>query len=114
MKRVDLERLKAELQTHYAERLEQEQTHLNDDQRAHMCIGFEHGLGWFTKLLASAGLKLEEEDEPTILVGRDWRSISPCMRCRVVANVHASVVVSEHEGKQFWECPTCGAENERP
>lgn len=59
IRREVVEELKASLSHRYAEQLAAEQTHLTDDQRAHMCVGFEHGLGWLFKALESVGLKIE-------------------------------------------------------
>lgn len=94
MKRAQLESLKAEMATRYAEQLEREQTHLTGDQRAHMCIGFEHGLGWFLKIMQTAGFTVEEE-------GADPRR-QVCMRCRQVFDGGAGAVKCPHCGNEQW------------
>lgn len=97
MKRADLENLKAEMSTRYAEQLEREQTHLTIDQRAHMCIGFEHGMGWLWKILESAGMNVEEDEPP-----RDV-----CMACRNVPPAAYFVRVRTRDGVPQWQCPNC-------
>lgn len=97
MKRTDLERLKAELSTHYAEKLEREQTHLSEDQRVHMCIGFEHGMGWLWKLVEQAGMPIEE-DEPA---PEQW----VCRACRLVSP--AEVWLTGERLGFGLRCPCC-------
>ncbi len=109
MKRADLERLKAEMSTRYAEQLEHEQTHLSVDQRAHMCMGFEHGMGWLWRLLETAGMKVEDDAEiapltPSELPPASFAEPRVCENCRVQSPAGEWIV--QRQGPSA--CPQCG------
>lgn len=112
MKRADLEKLKAEMSTRYAEQLLSEQTHLTIDQRAHMCIGFEHGMGWLWKILEKAGLSLEEEAGPRGMVCLACRQVSPMGEW--AAQYRPSVGVNARRAILDYQCPHCKAWQEAP
>ncbi len=105
MNRAQLEALRARMVDRYAAQLVQEQPHLTDVERATLCLGFDHGVGWFVKVLETQGaLRLDAGACSGLL----------CSACRVAVPPGADVRLRVREGVTHWVCPQCGAEAEQP
>ncbi len=80
MNRAQLEALRAAMLTAYQAQLEREQPHLTVTERATLCLGFTHGVGWFARVLETQGaLRLDVEAVPPAPVVEAERV---CIACR--------------------------------